>query len=513
MAETNGTTMQQPVSVQERPKDPRLVMWLGQMAQMTNHFITRLFGSRTGEQFGGRRDLRRTAGYLEEPTIGQLTAYSLRGIGARLVEIFPKESWKERPIIRETGDPGEETAFEQSWNELVNAHDVFGYFQELDILANVGEFAVLFISTDGVTDFRRPLRQQARGGGQTVGGPSRIRYLRCYSQEDVDIIGFNDNPADPEYGRPTMYRLTTRIQSFAGGGTGLNHSFDVHASHIIHFANLTREDRVYGQPMLKRGIDAIFDSDKIMAGIAEMIWQDGKRRLIMTTRDAASTAQALADKTGLNENIEKFMHDQKNFVLLGNVDTEAYGGVVPNIAENYTKLQQLLAGIYDIPMRILFGSEQGSLATEEDIKKYKSDVVARIAYILIPRVVRAFIDKAIEIGAVAAPAGDPRSYEVMPPNLLELSPLQRSEVDRNNTQNIKDLSDVIMAGTGIITAEEGREHAVSTWELDPVLPLELEEQIDIATLPTELPESGEPTPEEDDEVTPEDDEGDVEDAA
>lgn len=88
--------------------------------------------------------------------------YDKHAIAARVVELFPKESWKVQPFVYEDADSDTNTPFEDAWDELgsqmksykswhkqESGSEVWEKLYRLDMLSRIGTFAVLLI---GIND-------------------------------------------------------------------------------------------------------------------------------------------------------------------------------------------------------------------------------------------------------------------------------------------------------------------------------------------------------------------------
>lgn len=472
MSETNG-----------RPVDYEVAFHHAQdqlaLQQMDTALKTRLFG-RYGLTHGGARNLPEVLGYLEHPTIKDFWDYSMRGLGSRIVSLFPDETWANLPTVQENPDPGNNTPFELDWAQLCRLHDVWGAFKRLDRLAQIGEYAVLVVGLEGISNFQIPVSQQAQPRG-----PESVMYLRPYWQERAEVVDFNQEELSRDFGQPTAYKITVRVRSEKGAnGAQINEkNIFVHASHVIHFADNILENETFGIPILNRVIDRIFDLDKQVGGLAEMAFIDAKRRIIAVLRDGVQFKNE-DDRIKQQQQVQAFAHGMTSFLRLSGADVQVADGVVPNISDNILRTMQLLAGTLPWPMRKLFGSEQGQLATEEDNRQASKQILARFARDVIPRIVRPFIDRMILHGVLRAPAAGPDGYEILLPDLLALSPQEQAQVDKAYTEAYKTFVEAQLLGgaeINVLSFEEFRRKGLSGWDLEPGLPapdLEPEEEED-----------------------------------
>lgn len=424
---------------------------------------------RVGVTHDGRRDLQQVFGYLANPDAQTLWEYSRRGLGARIVEIWPNDTWMERPTIQEVPEPGAVTPFEQDVETIIQRTDMWGWMQELDTMAQSQEYGVMLVGIEGVRDFTVPLTEQVTGVAR---GPESVQYLRVYPQFRAEIQAVDTEPSSPMFGDPSLYRLETEQKSRLSGGTDLDTTFNVHASHVIHFADHTRGNRIFGNPLLLRVIDRIFDSEKMIGGIGEMTYRDGKRRMVIEAIEGVSIDDILQDKE-FRKHLESFAHDFSEWYIGAGQTVKAFAGEIPNIAENYLRVMQNIAFEMDVPMRRMFGSEQGSLATEQDNQSHNRKLTAREKNITEPRIIRPFVDLMIRIGAVRPPTENGGMYEIVMPDRMALGVEEQARVDNLNTQSYKTFVEAQLLGgaeINVLSFEEFRENGLSTWSLSPELP-------------------------------------------
>lgn len=424
---------------------------------------------RWGLHYTGQRDLIKVLGYLASPSFEDYQAYAERGLGARLVEIVPQDTWAEAPTVVEDEDPDVETDFEADWNALTKRVDVFGALADLDILAQYGEYAGLLVAIEGVENFDAPLDGQANANG-----PEGLLYLQPYSQGDLIVNDLDRDRYSARYGLPTRYQVVHNRDNKAADhvdrGARLSGSFYVHHSHIIHFADHARGARTYGQPWLKRGLDQVFNLDKMIGGLGEMTWRDGKRRVAAEIREGFKF-RSQGDANKQREQLHLFTHDLADFIRVDGTDIKSLDGTVPNLDGNLLRLFQLIAGIFNLPMRKIFGSEQGQLATTADMKEHYKRIRGRLERLCIPQMIRPLIDLLIDTGVLRAPAEE---YKVEPPE-VELSGPERAEIDRAYVQNVTDYVGPMGEPETVLSVEEFRTLGLSQWGLPaetPGLPVE-----------------------------------------
>lgn len=120
-----------------------------------------------------RRDIDKECGYPETARIDTAMykeMYDRLSIAARVVEVFPKESWQKQPTVFEDEDAENITPFEQAWDELPKTLRGKSWYQDeegnpiwemlmrLDIAAGIGHFGIMIMGIDDGLELSEPVQ-------------------------------------------------------------------------------------------------------------------------------------------------------------------------------------------------------------------------------------------------------------------------------------------------------------------------------------------------------------------
>jgi len=446
---------------------------LTKLAALTSSLVGRLrMLARAGIQYAGRRDIYQVAGYPEQGTVqfeDFWAMYERSEMGGRIVDIAPKATWREPPtILEEDGTDG--TPFTDAWEEMADRLDVFRHFERVDRLAGVGRYGVLFIGTRGTSDvqMQQPLTK--------VSGAEDIIYFGVYHEKSALIKSWITDPGNPRFGLPESYQLGVHSGSKSlglGQGTGMvgfpQQSMLCHASRCLHVAEDLVQDEVFGRPRLERILNRLMDMDKIAAGVGEGFWQAATR--ILQGKIDPTTDVTDAQLDDLESKMTEIVHDlRRQFIGQGmemswlpvNVETPK------DISELYFALISVGCGI---PQRILFGNEQGKLASTTDEATFFGTIAERQQQFAEPMLVRAFIDKMLEIGALpptknsGKKVSKRRRYMVEWPPLFELTELEQADANLKRAQTAMALTP--MGGDPLALVEIDEDRNVWLVQRDP----------------------------------------------
>jgi len=384
------------------------------------------FARQAGLQYGGDRDVYKVAWYKKTPTFRDYWAYYDRHpIAGRIVDLAAKTTWRDPPVVVEP-EQEDGTEFTAAFAELAGRLDLWSRFERADRLARIGCFGVILL---GVRDDGK-LDEPLHG----LSGPEAVVYLSQYSERYVAIDSWVKDPSDERFGMPEFYEidLSRKNARFKANRER------IHWSRVLHIAEDPLEDDVYGRPILKRVLNTIFNDEKVEAASAEAFWQLADKILQLNIdKDAQIGEDALDD---IDEKLQLLYHDlRKHFYLQGG-ELSWLGGETSDPSAISDILATKLATGSGYPRRILFGSEQGELASSQDERNYLGTISERQEQHAEPNFVRAFIDRLISIGALPPPGKD--GYTVIWPELYKASDQEKAETNKARADTAKALTPI-----------------------------------------------------------------------
>lgn len=415
------------------------------------------FAELAGNSFHGKRNIYHSLGYQKilKPQ-DYWGRFRRGGIAKRLVEAFPKSTWRGGGTLIEDEDPTTETTFEKAWDELNQRLKIWSTFEKADILAGLGRFSVILLGAPGNLD--APLEKCK---------PEELKYLNCFSERDVAVEIYNAKPTDERFGMPEFYNLkrinsANRVEVIARR---------VHYSRVMHMAEGLLDHPLFGTPRLEAIWNYLDDLNKLVGGGAEAFWKRADRGMQLKL-DPTIPAPTQTEKDAMKEQIEEFTHDLRRVLTTRGVDIQNLGSDVANFAPSVASLIDLISATTGIPQRILMGSERGELASSTDQSNYDDRVSDRRQEFAGPQVARPFVDRMIELGVLPD-----AEYEVRWPEIKNLDAKVRAELAYKAAQMNQAQGEIVM------TSDEIRDLYLELEPLDQVL---------VQTQPE--PATGEPDP-------------------
>ncbi len=384
------------------------------------------FARQVGIAFGGERDYYEVLGYDRDITALQFReTYNRGGIAKRIVEAYPKATWRGGVELYEDEDPDKETEFEKAFKELDERLDIWSTLERADILAGQSTYSVILLGVaEGELDTPLPkgnpkqlLYLQPYWGG---GGPSGAVSPRTVAAEvDATIQEYDLDSKSARFGEPLFYSLKrTNIQLPM-------EARKVHWSRVIHIAEGCLDDNIFGVPTLENVWNLLHDLMKVTGGGAEAFWLRANQGLHANLdKDMTlSSADGALDK--LREDMERYQHGLTRWIRTRGVDVNTLGSDVANFGPSADAILKQISGSKGIPLRILTGSEQGQLASGQDAENWNSQVQDRRTSYAGPKIARRLFNRLIEYGYLPTPkkytVGWPVEEEMTEPEKADLA--------------------------------------------------------------------------------------------
>lgn len=399
-----------------------------------------------------RRDYNKECGYDEtvQLTILQYKEmFDRNPIAARVVDVFPEESWQSPPEIYEDEDINKSTAFEKDWEEVgrlllgsqswfkptQHTNPIWPYLKRLDIQSGIGHYGLLLIGIDDgkrldepVTGFEDP-EEGKPGSPVYVSNLSkkkhRLLYLSVFNEAVVQTIEYDTNRYSPRFNRPRFYTLnlidadsnSLAIDSRQDG------TIRVHWSRILHVADNLESSEIIATPRQRPVWNRLVDLNKLYGSSAEGFWQSGFPGLALETHPQLG-GDVYINKTDLRSQLWDYFNGLQRALALTGMSAKSLS---PQVSDPSGQIRTQLEAIcikLGIPMRIFMGSERGELASGQDDSTWNDRLRERKTKYLTPRVVVPFIDRLILMGVLSVP----KEYSVVWPDPESLKPQEKAAI-------------------------------------------------------------------------------------
>lgn len=357
--------------------------------------------------------------------------YERMGIARRVVEVFPKECWSQRPELYETEDP-EETEFELAWDKLQKQTNLWYHLHKLDVVSGIGRFGIMLLGFSDGKELYQPVglasapttssRRAARNSK-----PLELLYVRVLDESVVTVDDREADPSSPRFGQPTMYTISFE-EEIRGGSVLKNRK--VHWTRIIHVADNCLESEVFGKPRMEIAFDRLVDLKKVLGGGAEMFWRGAYPGLSFEAQQGITDADL--DKDALRDEIENYSNGLQRVLSLVGMTAKT---LPPQIADPTSTYEVLITDIcitLGVPKRVFMGSEIGELASTQDATRWNDRLKGRCEEHVTPKVIRPTIERLIDVGVLPQPGED--GFTVAWPDRTSASKTEKASIAVQKTE-------------------------------------------------------------------------------
>lgn len=336
---------------------------------------------------GGGKDLNKDCGYPDDVGISDYEAmYAREGVAGRIISVWPEECWSVSPEVYEKEDAKETTVFEEAWQDLVDKFNIWATLFRADVLSGIGRFGIILIGIDDGQELNMPVEGWNEENGGT---PHKLLYMRPFQESVIQISQTDNDKTSPRFGMPVLYNVT-----FNDGVSSWSAS--IHWHRVIHITDNREMSDSIGIPRMQKNYNRLLDIRKVLGGSSEMFWKGGFPGLSFELNsDGGDTT---IDRASIRKEMEAYMLGLQRYLAFENLTAKS---LAPQVADpkNHLEIQlNAVAMSEGIPKRILFGSEQGELASTQDTRTWNRRVKKRQDTYLTPFVVRAVVNRFIGLG-------------------------------------------------------------------------------------------------------------------
>ena len=370
--------------------------------------------ARTGMTFGGDRKHYQVFGWPTSLTYEYFQhLYERGGIAKRIVQAYPQACWRTPPGIKEEErakkDSQEDTRFEADWKQFADKRRVFHYLARVNTLARLGTFALLFIGYNDSQDLGG--LSQPVGTLRGAAPEQRVLYLQPYSEADVQVDEWEDDPKNERYAQPRLYTIQIKAPSGIKSPNAPQASAQVHWTRVLHVAEDMLENDLQGYPALEPIFNYLVDLEKVHGAAAEAFFQQTPPGLVFSSDPASMIDPTSFTDSDAQDRIDEFIHQYKRWLAVSGMKVDA---IVPQLGDPEKikeALLELISGTTGIPKRILVGSERGELSSEQDETNWNKRVEEYQNNWAEPFLLRPFMDEMIAKGVLAGPSSEGYSVE------------------------------------------------------------------------------------------------------
>lgn len=395
--------------------------------------------------FDDRRNIYKECGYPEDDAF--ITAhdyqklYEREPIPARVIELFPKETWQVTPSVFEVEDGDDPTEFEEAWDNLSRSlrtgsvgldgkplreggegpkkraswyqdeegSPLWEYLIRADVLSGIGRYGVILLGLDDGKSLEEPASYRKN---------QRIRYLRIFPEAMAEVAELEGDETSPRFCHPKSYTLTFVDPRHGQATSGLS-AFTklVHWTRVIHIADMyhsSSPSEVFAIPRLQQVLNPCLGHRKVSCAAPEMFWKGAFVGISMESPPGIPSLRV--DRSRVRAEAENWQNSLQRVLIATGLTVKTHSPQVVDPTPHLTHLIQAICIRLGCPQRIFMGSERGELASSQDDAAWNDRLKARQKTYVTPRVIVPFVDRLIQLGVLPEPkfvTADPDKVEEM----------------------------------------------------------------------------------------------------
>ena len=157
--------------MERQTKEPTIQALQAKLQNLSTLVSRANFASALGQQYSGERDIYQALGYPLNITYNDYNArYQRQDMAKAIIDRPVKVTWEGELSLMEAGDD-KDTQLEKAWTVLNDELKLKSIFTRVDKLAGIGEYAVLVLGLDDVSnaeDFAKEV---------TFGPKRKLKYV------------------------------------------------------------------------------------------------------------------------------------------------------------------------------------------------------------------------------------------------------------------------------------------------------------------------------------------------
>ena len=406
---------------------------IGFLRSNVSALIARLsWATLAGLAFKGSRKYFEVFGYPQILRFSDLYGkYTRQDIASRVVDMPPEEMWSGPPKVTLKGSQNQ-----KAWDAFVKRFMLWDRLIQADKLCAFGQFSLIWIGLPG----------NQKSPAPEVTSLDDILYLQSYGGENVDISEYEQATSNPRFGQPTIYKVRV-------GPDTKGKQIDVHFSRIIHIVDRPLQGSMIAEPRLAQVYNTLDDMLKIGGGSAETFWLASNRGMQADVDKEMDLDED--DAAALEDELNEYQHELRRFIRTRGVSIKNLGSDVADPRGVFSVLTSTLAGATSIPQRILFGSEAGQLASEQDRANWATYIERRRRVFAEPYILRPTLQRLEDLGFLKEGSAESATFEW--PEAFQTNPIEESNIRNANARSVVNLSRRNQFGDPVISEEEARE--------------------------------------------------------
>lgn len=407
------------------------------------------------ENFGWPKD--DLDGWNEE---NWLAMYLRNGYAQVVNDKLAEVCWRDDPELTDTPESEDTSEFEAAIERLDKNLNLWSYLHRADKVAGIGQHGLLLIGTSDIPSAENPEQQweESAFDQNFTAGLDDVDSFKPVLETQIDDIQWGGPEDGDRWGKPVRYTIdfSDDIDDETEDDQGYR---DVHWSRVIDIpAQVPLDDETLSRPRAEPVLNNLLDIEKTLGATAEAAFMSANSDIHLNADPTQVDMSQGADE--VRDELMRYFEGQP-FLRTQGMDVEQLGGEVQDPSGIIENNLDVIASTKGIPKSTLRGNQSGEVSgSEKDERDLFGTAEERRTQYVTPYLVRETIDRLDEMGVIPQPEGG--MYEISWPDLKQLSELDRSKIQTNRAQVIRQAGAVTNLGEdylrdGTIPEEEEME--------------------------------------------------------
>ena len=302
--------------------------------------------------------------------------YRRFGIAKAGIKMPVNMCWKTYPVIMqgEEGD-GDKRTDPTSWESVIKKifrkNELMRKLKRVDEFQRVGHYGAFVVQVRGSVEeamWSKPLRR--------IRDDQIVKFIPLFEVQ-LRPTEWDNNDQSERYGQPTLYQFQESELNDSVTQDNRLRSVTVHHSRVIIFAEGADDDSIYGVPANESGFNDLITMEKIIGAGGEGFWKSAKMPTVYTNTSKDAPAPSPEEVDAMDEAIKDFVEGLDSHLMTGGLDPKVLSVAMADPKEHFAiALQSYSAGI-EVAAKLLVGSQEGKLASEEDARFTMSAMQSR----------------------------------------------------------------------------------------------------------------------------------------
>ena len=414
------------------------------IAMSTDDLIMNAFTTRAdllSKLFDPRRDIDDECGYPKSITDKQYRRMYDRGLGRRVVDIYPSETWKEFPAVYEDADPDVNTPFEIAFDAVNKRHRLLHFLQRADELSGIGRYGVILWGFNDGKPLSEPVDgfetwSEATGEDTPIQAIGRkLIFIRVLDESLVTIKAYERDITSPRYGLPTKYEVSfVDAQLQQSGNAAVATSVvntTVHWSRITHIADNRKTSEVFGTPRMEPVWNRLYDLRKVLSGSGEMFWRGGFPGLSLETQPGFEGAEL--DEEATRKMMFDYMNGLQRYLALVGMSAKSMSPQIADPSNSFKVQIQAICVTIGVPFRVFMGIEEGVVSGDQATRAWEARLANRQARYITPMIINPALQRLVSVG-VLPPTAEPMGWTVEWPDMGSPTASEQADIANKKTE-------------------------------------------------------------------------------